>query len=526
MSSLKLLIDIDRASPERLHVQLETQIRAAIRAGRLPAGTRMPTTRALADQLKVSRGVVVESYEQLRAEGYLETRQGDATRVAGAVHVHVPHTDEPALPASAHAPSMRHDFHPGHPDLSRFPRAAWVRSLRGALRSAPHSALGYGDARGASELRHALSQYLGRVRGTVADPECMLISTGHTQALTLVLRTLRNQGAERVVLEDPGFVMHRAIVAHLGLTAVPVPIDEYGVTTDCLLDIHADAIVVTPAHQFPSGVVLAPQRRMALLRWAEREDALIVEDDYDAEYRYDRQPIGALQGLAPERVVYSGTASKTLAPGLRTAWSILPAPLVGPVTGEKALNDYGSDTLAQITLAHFLEHGELDRHLRRMRPHYHQRRIALAEAIERYMPDVRLHGIPAGLHTVVHLPDDADELGLVAAAFDHGISVQGLSSARFDQLQGPPGLILGYANQPPTTIRQGIRVLARVRQALDGPPSVPVEAPEYEPRRAKAPRKAPRNATQSNDATQPNDTKQSNHTKSSRHAGAGRKAHG
>ncbi len=458
MPGLDLLIEIDRESGQRLHVQLEGWLRDAIRAGRLPAGVRLPTTRALAEQLGVSRGVVVEGYAQLRAEGYLETRQGDGTRVAGAMQA--PPAREHADPG-VQAPVWRYDFHPGHPDLARFPRAAWVRSLRGALGAAPHSVLGYGDARGVSVLRGALAHYLGRVRGTVADPDRILISSGHTQALALVLRALLRRGIRRVAVEDPGFVLHRLIVAHLGLQAIPVPVDEDGIDTGRLGEIDADVAIVTPAHQFPSGVVLAPARRRALIEWAERNDAMVVEDDYDAEYRYDRQPVGALQGLAPERVIYSATASKTLAPGLRLAWSVLPAALTGPVTGEKTLDDYGTHVLAQITLAHFLEHGELDRHLRRMRPHYQQRRQALTEAVARHLPHARLHGIPAGLHTVVHLPDGEDEMALIARAFQRGINVQGLAGARFDPGQGPPGLILGYANQSPAAIAQGIKELSR-----------------------------------------------------------------
>ncbi len=459
MPGLELLIEIDRAGGERLHVQLEGGLREAIRAGRLPAGTRLPTTRALAVQLGVSRGVVVESYEQLRAEGYLETRQGEGTRVAGAAQARA--VVEGGGRLASGVPVWRYDFHPGHSDLSRFPRAAWVRSLRAGLAVAPDSVLGYGDARGVGVLREALARYLGRVRGTVADPERILVSSGHTQALVLVLRALRARGVRRVALEDPGFVLHRLIVAHLGLRAIPIPVDEHGIDTGVLGRSDAEVAIVTPAHQFPTGVVLAPARRRALIEWAERRDALIVEDDYDAEYRYDRQPVGALQGLAPERVIYSASASKTLAPGLRLAWSVLPGGLTGVVAGEKMLDDYGTHVPAQIALAHFLEHGELDRHLRRMRPHYLQRRQALAEALACEIPCARLQGIPAGLHALVHLPDGVDEVGLIARALQRGINVQGLAGARFDPGQGPPGLILGYANQSPAALARGVKELAR-----------------------------------------------------------------
>jgi GntR family transcriptional regulator/MocR family aminotransferase len=458
MPALDLLIELNRNRGERLHTQLEAQLRAAIRSGRLPAKTSLPTTRTLATQLGTSRGVVVEAYDQLKAEGYLEAQRGVGTRVAATAHVS--ETERSAHPSP---PVPRYDFHPGHPDLSRFPRAAWSRSLRAALRSAPHSAMGYGDMRGASALRDSLASYLGRVRSTVANSERILIATGHTQAVALVLRALQREGARRIALEDPGFVLHRMLVANLGLEAVPVPVDEHGIDTARLHEVDVDAAIVSPAHQFPTGAVLASQRRSELIAWSESRAALLIEDDYDAEYRYDRQPIGALQGLAPERVVYVGTASKTLAPALRLAWAILPRRLVGALMGEKALDDGGTATLDQLALAHFLDAGELDRHLRRMRPRYQLRREALGGAIERHMPDTSLHGISAGLHALIHLPDGEDELGLLAAAHAQGIFVHGLSSARFDPRNGPPGLVLGYANLAPSSIEQGIRCLAEIR---------------------------------------------------------------
>ena len=463
MTGLEILIELSRDAG-RLHAQLERQLREAIRAGRLSAHAPLPTTRALAGQLGVSRGVVVEAYAQLKSEGYLEARPGAGTRVAIAARTS---QSSPAPTASPAAPA--YDFHPGHPDLSQFPRAAWARSLRAALKDAAHSEMGYGDVRGVVALRRSLAYYLGRVRGTVAEPEHILISTGHTQAITLTLRALARQGAKRVAVEDPGFVVDRALITHLGLETVPIPVDEHGIDTEHLGETGADVVLVTPAHQFPTGVVLSPPRRRALIEWAKANETLIIEDDYDAEYRYDRQPVGALQGLAPDHVIYSGTTSKTLAPGLRLAWSILPEQIRGAVAAEKAMDDQGTPTLEQLTLAVFLDNGELDRHVRRMRPHYEQRRHALTRAVARHLPDTRLQGIPAGLHALLHLPAGVKEHDLLGALFADGVAVQGLSSAYHDQRRAPPGLILGYGNQPPATIEQGIRRIATIRQRIQSP---------------------------------------------------------
>jgi GntR family transcriptional regulator / MocR family aminotransferase len=421
----------------------------------LTAGSALPPSRALARRLGVSRGVVVDAYEQLVAEGYLTARTGAGTRVSSAVSPR-----EPVRRRHASSPAIRFDFHPGHPDLSRFPRAAWTRALSRALDTTPYRALGYGDQRGTTALREALASYLGRLRGAIADVERTVVTTGQMQGIALVLRALHRRGARRIALEDPGFFWHRACVAHLGLEGVRIPVDGEGLDVESLETAGADAVVVTPAHQSPTGVVLSPRRRAELLGWAERHGASVIEDDYDAEYRYDRSPVGALQGLAGERVVYTGSVSKTLAPGLRIGWLLLPHDLADAVVGEKILDDLGSPVLEQLALAELLERGELDRHLRRMRPHYRARREALVDALGRHMPETRLAGISAGLHTVALLPPGTDETALVTAALERGILVHGLSTARFDPRSGPPGLIVGYGNVAAASIDRGIRELA------------------------------------------------------------------
>jgi GntR family transcriptional regulator/MocR family aminotransferase len=357
------------------------------------------------------------------------------------------------------------DFHPGTPDLASFPRAAWLRSLRAVLRDAPHDALGYADPAGTAELRQALARYLSRARGVAVEAERTLVTSGLTQGVALAFRALRRRGARRVAVEDPGFMVHRGIAAHCGLEVVPLPVDAHGLVTDALADVDADVALVTPAHQMPLGGVLAPERRAALLAWAEAHDAYVIEDDYDAEHRYDREPVGALQGLAPERVIYAGCASKVLAPSLRLGWLVLPQALARRVAMEKALDDLGTSALDQLALADFLERGELDRHLRRMRPRYRARRDALIAALARALPSWRIgDGIAAGLHVVALLPEAADEAAFLAAAAERGMRLHGL--AWFRTLPGPPGLALGFGNASEPALARAVGQLARAAAAV------------------------------------------------------------
>jgi GntR family transcriptional regulator/MocR family aminotransferase len=459
---LELLVELDRASTEQLHVQVERALRDGIRSGRLRPGSELPSTRGLAGRLGVSRGVVVEAYAQLAAEGYLDARQGARTRVAPGP---ARGAGDASAPADRPSGEPRYDFHPGLPDVSAFPRAAWLRSTRRALESAPHRSLAYGDVRGAAELREALAAYLGRVRGVVADPGRIVICAGHIQGYTLVCRALRRRGARTIGLEDPGFVLQRIAATHHGLTPVPIAVDAEGLDVDVLARAAPDAVLVTPAHQSPTGAVLSAARRRALLEWAQTTGALVIEDDYDAEFRYDREPVGALQGLDPGRVAYTGSASKTLAPALRLGWFVLPDWLAGEVAGEKAMDDMGSAAIGQLALADFLERGELDRHLRRMRPRYRARREALGVVLARHLPDARLSPSAAGLYSLVELPPGTDEVALVRAAWRLGAGVHGLAPSRFDPSAGPPGLVLGYAGMPEDAIERGVQLIAEAAAA-------------------------------------------------------------
>jgi GntR family transcriptional regulator/MocR family aminotransferase len=455
-----MLVEIQRNAELPLHEQVERSIRESIQAGRLAAGARLPSSRALARELGISRGVITEAYCQLTAEGYLLARQGAPVRVARTVRA-----SGVRPPARSMLPSFPYHFHPGLPDLAGFPRDRWLRSLRAAWRQAPLDAVGYPDPRGVPALRQALVGYLGRVRGAAAEPEQTLICTGFGQAFSLLCRWLAARGVERVALEDPGWHPHRLIVEQAGLEVAPVPVDAEGIRIDALEAAAASAVVVTPAHQFPTGVVLSRERRAALIEWAEDGERLIVEDDFDAEYRYDGSSLGALQGLAPDRVAYIGSASKRLTPGMRLGWALLPSWLAWSLIQAKAVEDGGSEAIGQLALHDFIERGELDRHIRRMRLRYQRRREALLEALAQWLPQARVSAGAAGLYELVELPEGVDEAALVAASASRGVGLEGLSLHRFNPA-APPGLVLGFACLSEPAIDHGVRLLAEALQGL------------------------------------------------------------
>ncbi|MCW3068392.1 MAG: Transcriptional regulator, GntR family domain [Solirubrobacterales bacterium] len=461
-SGPELLLELDRDARRGLRAQLEDGLREAVRSGRLAAHLRLPATRALASDLGVSRRLVVDAYGQLLAEGYLVARHGAGTFVADAAGTSAAAAAEPR-------PSVpRFDFFPGFPDLANFPRQAWLRALRATLRDAPDRAFGYPDPRGALELRRAIAEHLRRVRGVVADPETIVVCSGAAQGFFLLARAL---DGGRIAVEDPGLPPHRAILAAQGARLVPLPVDERGARVDDLAALAAaegpiDAVLVTPAHQSPTGVALAPPRRAALLAWAGENEGLVIEDDYDAEYRYDRAPLAAMQGLAADRVVYMGTVSKTLAPALRLGWLVLPARLVDRVVSEKLLADHGCATIEQLALAHLIAGGAYDRHLRQARRRYRARRDALVEAVARHLPGARVTGVAAGLHAIVRLGQAVDGMRLMQAAGRRSVGVYPLGYAYMDVRPVDDGLVLGYANLAEPAIEEGIRRLGRALEDL------------------------------------------------------------
>ena len=432
--------------------QVEDRLREAIRSGRLGDGAALPSTRVLAQDLGVSRRLVVDAYAQLTAEGWLVARQGAGTRVAETVA-----RGASAAPAPVPAERLRYDFFPGTPDLAAFPRGAWLRALRAVLRDAPDSALHYPDPAGTAELRTALAAHLGRARGVLGGPEHVTVVAGVRQGLTLLGRVLVGAGVHTVAVERPSLPPHAESLRATGLDLAGVPVDGDGLDVDSLARSGAQAVVVTPAHQFPLGVALAPERRAALLAWAAAAPGrLIIEDDYDAEFRYDRRPVGALQALDPDRVAYLGSVSKSLAPGLRLGWVVAREPLRAALAHQKDLDDGGSPALDQLALARMLEHADYDRHIRLARRRHRARRDALAAALAVEVPDARLEGLAAGLHVIVRLAEPVPAGALSAAARRRGVGVYPLAAPQDDA----DALIMGYAGLPEPAIAEGVRRLA------------------------------------------------------------------
>lgn len=453
----ELLITVDHGLGD-LTGQLTRELRAAVRDGRLSAGSRLPATRALAQELGVSRGVAVEAYAQLVAEGYLVAKHGSGTRVASGV------TPSGAVPPpSAPEPVIAYDLKPGTPDLAAFPRAAWLAATRQALAEARHSRLGYGDPAGQLPLRTELAGYLGRVRAAAARPEELVVVGGVAQSLALLTGVLAARGQRRWAVEDPCSPGTLDLLRAHGIEPVGVPVDAEGIGVEALTASGAGVVLVTPAHQYPTGVVLSPSRRAALLAWAHRTGGVVVEDDYDAEFRYDREPVGCLQGLARDRVVHLGSLSKSLAPGLRLGWAVLPEWLVGDFRTAKQYADLGTGVVEQLAFAGLLATGGYDRQLRTVRARYRSRRDALVGALGRAMPEATVRGVAAGLHLYLDLPPGSDERAVISGALSRRLRVEPVAPMRLSP--GGPALALGYAGLTERRLQHAARLLAEAVRA-------------------------------------------------------------
>lgn len=449
---------------------LTDQIRQAVFQGVLRNGARLPATRSLASDLGFSRGTVVSSYQRLVDEGLLTSRVGAGTVVVGAAVTAADDARRVGPPDAVatqrwrvSSPSpIRLDLTPGLPNLSDFPRAAWLRAERETLRLTPSSAFGYPDPRGDPDLRSALAEWLTRSRGVDAHPDDVIVTSGVAQGLALLAETLRRRGACSVVVEDPGSRGLHDHVRHWGLTPLPIPVDDDGLTVDALTD--EPAVLVTPAHQFPTGVVLAPDRRSALLTWAHRSGGLIIEDDYDAEHRYDRTPAPAMQALAPEQVAYVGSVSKTLAPALRLGWLLPPRTMHTDLVIHKDSCDRGAPVISQQVLARLIGTGVLDRHLRKVRLRQRRRRDALVAGLGCVPHPGVVRGVAAGLHLLLTLPDGFDDRDVASALAEQvGVRVDPLSVHRL--LPGAPGLVIGYAATPASQLESAGRDIARLLAA-------------------------------------------------------------
>lgn len=452
---MDLHLEID-SSTGRLAAQVAAGLREAIWTGRLTPGSRLPATRQLANDLGISRGVVVDAYEQLSAEGFLHTRVGSGTVVSGSASA-MPgqHRQPPAQQDAA----VTYELRPGTPDLRLFPRERWLTRLRQVWNTLPHEALGYPDHAGAAALRQALATYLNRVRAAQATPEDVVVTTGVAMALSLLARVLYGLGHQVVAVEDPSGTEYRRLLAAAGVAVIPVPVDEEGLDVHALAETPARVVVLTPAHQYPTGVVLSARRRASLIAWATERDGMIIEDDYDAEFRFDREPVGSLHGLAPKHVVLTGSVSKSLAPAMRIGWLVAPPALAQAVQDMRRVVDLGSPVVEQHALARFLDDGGYDRHLRTARRIYRKRRNALVYALSSHLPQFEVTGVSAGLHLQARLPASMDDTIVAALAREQGVGVLPVSPMR--TAAGSPGLVLCFAREPEERLTQAVRLLSQ-----------------------------------------------------------------
>jgi GntR family transcriptional regulator / MocR family aminotransferase len=449
------LLELGEEGAGPLHARLTGALREAIRGGRLPLGSVLPPSRQLAGDLGCSRWVVTEAYAQLAAEGYVDARVGSGTRVRpeGRAAAGQPAPEGP--PAS----TPRIDLAPGLPDLRSFPLGRWVAALRAVASALPYAQLGYPDVAGHPRLRQALAEYLTRVRGAQAGAAQVTVCRGVTDGARQIGQALRAAGIEAVAVEDPGWHRLREAAATAGLRVVPTRVDEHGLRVgDLDRDPAVRAVIVSPTHQFPTGVVLSAERRRALLDWAHRVDGLVLEDDYDAEFRYDRRPVGTIQGADPSRVVLLGSLSKTLSPALGIGWMVAPPAWAGPLRATAGLA--WPSTLEQLTFTEFLRAGSYDRHLRAARKRYRLRRDRLVLALGERLPGARLLGVAAGLHLLVHLEGAVDHAAVVRRSATRGMRIANLDTYRCRDDAIGPGLVLGYGNLADGQIEEAVALLA------------------------------------------------------------------
>jgi GntR family transcriptional regulator/MocR family aminotransferase len=463
-------LHLELSGPGGRRAALIRALREAVRSGRLAPGTRLPPYRSLAADLGVARNTVADAYAELVAEGWLTARQGSGTRVAERAEplrhaVRIPRT----APPRARGP--RHDLRQGTPDASAFPRAAWLTSYRRALQKAPNEVFGPGDPAGRVELREALAEYLGRARGVRTAPDRIVVCSGFAHAL----RLLFGEGVLRgpLAVEAYGLGFHRELLRAADIRTVPLPLDEHGARVDRLG--RERAVLLTPAHQFPTGGPLDPARRAAVVDWARARGGVIIEDDYDGEFRYDRKPVGALQGLDPERVIFIGSVSKSLSPAVRLGWMVLPERYVGDVLAAKGEREAWASVLDQLSLADFLSSGSYDRHVRRTRQRYRSRRDRLVAALATHAPHVEVTGVAAGLHAVLRLPPGTERSTVKAAAWQ-GVALDGLAEFRHPgtDMAAGDGLVVGYATPSEHAYGAALDALCGVlppQEAAEGAPA-------------------------------------------------------
>jgi GntR family transcriptional regulator/MocR family aminotransferase len=435
----------------RMHDRLAGALRAAIRDGRLAEGAAVPPSRALAEELGCSRWVVTEAYGRLITEGYLAARTGSATRVAWSPEV----TPTPPVRRPPSAPPVRYDLAPGLPDLRAFPRRRWADAVRAVTSEAVNYDLGLPDPAGHAVLRATVVAYLRRSRG--ADVTAVQVCAGITDGLVRTCRALRDKGITDLAVEEPGWPRLRAAAASTGMRVHSVPVDQDGLCVDDLTGTPARAVVVGAAHQFPTGTVLSAARRAGLVRWAREKDGYVIEDDYDAEFRYDHHPVAVMQGMDPGRVFLLGSVSKTLSPALGLGWLVAP-PALGAALRAANPVAVAPPVLDQLALATFIDRGWYDAHLRAARRRFRTRRDLLVRTLAARVPAGRVAGTAAGLHVLLHLPAGTDTAAAVRTAAAAGLQVNDLDDYRVTRGQDR-ALVLGYGNISDTEIPPAVELL-------------------------------------------------------------------
>lgn len=464
-----LLLALASSGPGTLRRRLRNSLHDAIRSGRLPPGSRLPSSRVLAADLGVSRGVVIEAYAQLSAEGFLISRSGSGTVVADTGGRPIGRIRSGPEPKATPQPSVIEiDLRPGPPDLATFPRSTWAKATREVLRSVADADLGYVAPWGVEALRGQLSEYLARVRGVTTEPACVVVVSGATQGITLLTRVLRASGLVNIGVEAPSNPVQRQVLARYGVRVWDIPVDKDGMVVDELARSPCRAVIATPGHQYPCGMVMSPSRRTALARWAETIGGIVIEDDYDAVFRHDNRQVGALQMLSAAHVALVGSVSKSLAPGLRLGWVVSPPALVEELRMAKRDDDFGTSVLEQHTLARLIAAGDYDRHVRRLRGHYRKRRDVAVHALQHELRDAVIEGYAAGLHLLVRLPPDIAEESYVAAAADLGVAVLG-TSPMYGKQPAQQGFLVGYGRTSPAMLEEAASrlgaAMAAVRQS-------------------------------------------------------------
>jgi GntR family transcriptional regulator / MocR family aminotransferase len=460
----EILLHIDRGHPETLAGQLRGGLRDAIRSGRLPAGTRLPASRVLADDLGVSRGIVVEAYAQLVAEGFLVTRPGSGTLVSDAAGVTQAHASWWHRRGQRHQRLWRPelDLRPSGPDPALFPRSQAARTMEEVFRRLPAAEFGYTGPWGVAALRRQLEYHLSRLRAAMAPADGIVVVTGRTQALTVIARALAAAGHDHVAVEDPGSPRYRHLLQAHGLKPVPIPVDDRGLDVGALADSGCRVVLTSPSCQFPTGVVMSGERRASLLEWAVARGALIVEDDQGADFHYERPALACLQGMRPEHVILIGSVSLTLAPAMRLGWIVPPPQLLRAIAETKRDDDFGTPVMEQHALASWLESGHYDRHVRHARRSYAMRRDALSRQLRQHFPEWPQHGIHAGLEILLELPGGLSDRHVAAHAMQQGLGITPLTPMRV-AAPGPPGLVLSYARLP---LQRCADAVGRLEQAV------------------------------------------------------------